>query len=473
MKHEQQILNDSGVGNTPDLKMEKREQTLAGRIVERAREIYPEMLKDYIAIHENPELGGEEFETAARVKLHLESLGIEILGEGIGGTGIVAKIKGKESGSIVALRADMDALPMEENPVNEPRSKKNGMMHGCGHDLHTAGLMGAARILKELADEGALKGEVVLLFQPSEEKAHQKKPGSVPMIAFLERNGLRDDIRAFFGLHVFGMAEKGTILTREGVFMASSGEMDIELHGPGGHIMNSYESPDLNRVFSQITLELQERFRPLFEKNEAVINTRGPEYSSGGYNVMPASGKSTWVIRIASPDFKKMSQSVASEIRQVTDEVISRHLEELERMDPTGSAVNKEITVEFKRRDGYRPVVHHDAELVGLAVRSAREVMGDNAKQDDALIMGGEDFSFYLEELQSKRIPGVYMGIGGASPDSGYPKVDHHSPNFRIDPEALKDLAEAYSILALNGINHYNSSSSMRPEGGSTGEAVI
>jgi amidohydrolase len=465
---------------------EKNKQVL-DFILERSNELGPEMIENYKDFHENPELGGEEFETAKKVVNYLKSLGIEIVGEGIGSSGakgrgasIVAKIKGSEGGPTIALRADMDALPMVESENNEPRSKKVGVMHGCGHDAHTAGLMGGAKILKELADKGELEGNALLLFQSSEEKARQKESGAVQVIKFLEKNGLRKDIDAFLGLHVFTELERGKVQLKDGVQSGSSGEVDIILRAPGGHIKDVYKDPSLHRIFYKITLKLEERFKPLYE--EALVASARTEYDieekrkimenmrkgveedvkemkkgkiddidvakidwekiKAGYNVLPADGESTFVVRVTSPDYKEISGKIAQEIDKVVREAVS---------EEEGA---EKVGIEIKRRAGYRPVIHRNPGVVKVAEESSREVL-KNYKQIEEVMQGGEDFSFYLEKFRGKEIPGVFAMVGGANPEKGYLKCPHHNPNFKIDPDAIKDLAALYSNFTVKAIDYF------------------
>jgi len=436
--------------------MPKSADTTIEQIKERAREFQAEMEKHYEDFHENPELGGQEVETAKKIEEYLKNLGMEIVGDHIGierpnedpkkafhGTGIVAKITGKEGGPMIALRADMDALPIKESADNPVRSNKDGVMHGCGHDLHSAGLMGAAKILKELADQGKLDGEVLLMFQPSEEKAFQKESGAIQMVKFLEKKGLRDKIMAFFGAHGMRSMERGQVNLKEGVQLASSGEVDIKLTAAGGHIMNAYEVPNLNFIFSQITTKLENIFRPLAEKNEALVASGRTTYEGSGYNVLPAAAESTWVIRISSELYKSMSKDVLFQIRQAIGEVVAQN------------KFSDKIKVGVKNRPGYRPVTARSPELVEVARNSASQSVEDYQPVSKTLL-AGEDFSFYLEKFKDKEIPGVFALVGGANPEKGIPKGSHHTPDFRLDPEMIHELAALHSTFAVNAIEHYN-----------------
>ncbi|MGA2417946.1 MAG: M20 family metallopeptidase, partial [Candidatus Staskawiczbacteria bacterium] len=411
-------------------------------IVEKAKELGPEMEKLYADFHENPELGGEERETSQKIINFLQSIGVEIVGKKIGlgtkdgkrprgyperseGTGVVAIIKGREGGPTIALRADMDALPVQENKSHSPCSKKENLMHGCGHDTHTTALLGAAEILKELAGQGKLEGNVVLIFQPSEEKAHQKESGAVQIVKFLQEQGLRNKINAFFGLHVHGESEKGEIMVKSGVQFASSGELDVILRGPGGHVINIYDQPDLQNIFSRINVELKDTFEPLYKDKKALVGSTRTKYAGSGYNVLPAEAESTWVVRVADPLYRQISKGIVEKIRVAVDKAVQ---EEIKRTGgPRGYP--KKVEVDIKRRHGYRPVIHRDPELVDIAEKAAKDSVQGYKGNKKELIMGGEDFSFYLEKFRGREIPGVFVMVGGANPEKGFPKSSHHSPD--------------------------------------------
>ncbi len=421
---------------------EKQEKSeISKEILEKAKEIEPKLLEYYADFHRHPELGGEEYKTAAQVKKILTELGVEIVGECIGGTGIVAHIRGREGGEAVALRADMDALPIQEDESHELKSENPGVMHACGHDAHTSGLLGAAEILQKLSSEGKLPGDVILLFQPSEERVYNKRSGAVQIIKFLEKEGLRDQIKAFFGLHVASKLERGTVNLKEGVEMASSGEINIKLTGPGGHIMNAYELPNLHVIFSEITVRLRKIFEPLADKKEALVASPATTYN-GEYNVLSSEADSTWVIRVTSPNYKKISSQITEKIKRVISEVLAEE------------KVEGEVTVEIKRQPGYRPLIHRDPELVKLARDSAGEVI-DNLKVEENVLLGGEDFAFYLEKLRDKEIPGAFVMVGAANSEKGITPGSHHTSDFKIDQGVIADLAALYSDLAVRALAEY------------------
>jgi len=413
-------------------------------IREAARELEPQMREWYADFHTDPELGGEEFRTAEQIKHFLEEEEIEVLGEGIGGTGIVAVVRGTNHDTTVALRADMDALPIQEIDTHAIRSQTPGVMHACGHDAHTAGLMGGAKILQSLAKEGNLTGDVLLLFQPSEEKSHQKESGAVKMVRYLEQHKLRDNIDAFLGLHVYREKERGVVLLKDGVQSASSGEVDITLKAPSGHIKNAYDQPNLHMIFSEVTTRLSELFRPLAENNEALVASARTTYQGTAYNVLPTEAESTWVVRIASPLYKDISQDIVHKMQEIVQEVVEKQ---------KGS---EKIEVTLQRRPGYRPIIHRDPQVIARASDAARAVI-PGCEISEEMTLGGEDFSFYLEELRGKEIPGAFLMVGAANTEEGIPRGPHHTPDFEIDQSVLVDLAALHVSFALRTLNNKES----------------
>jgi amidohydrolase len=437
---------------TPENQHEQ-EQPIVDFILEKSREIEPSMVRNYTAIHENPELGGEEYETAARIKQQLEDLGIEILGESIGlkgsqghyefsGTNLVARIAGKEDGPTIALRADMDALPIQETESNLPRSKKENVMHACGHDAHVAGLLGAAEILKELADRKELDGNILLLFQSNEEHINQKEGGAVQIIKFLEEKGLRKDIDAFFAQHVFTLLERGQLEFKEGTQLASVGEVNITLKGPGGHIFNVYDKPSLNRILSNATAKLDDVFKEMYNQKIALVASPMPIYKGGKGNILPSEAESTFSVRITSPEYKEKFSEILQTIKNTIEETVQEEPD------------YKTVEVGIKVSAGTRPLVHRSSDLINLVDQSANEAL-TNYKHIEKGEMAGDDFAFYLEELRERQIPGLHVSIGAANSKEGYPKVGHHRGDFKIDPGVLKDMAALHATFAVNAINYF------------------
>jgi amidohydrolase len=430
----------AAIETTPEI-----DPALLELIKKEAKENFPEMEAIYRDLHENPELGGEEIRTGEKIVEQLEKLGVEVLEKKINGGGVIAIVRGEEGGPTVALRADIDALPIEESKENSPRSKKEGVSHGCGHDLHTASLLGAAKTLKELAGQNNLDGDVVLIFQPSEEKAHQKASGASRIVARLLKMGFMGEkgkIDAFFGAHVMREMPRGFVNVKEGVQMASSGEVDIKIKTSGGHIMNAYELPNLHLIFSEITLKMSEAFKSLYEKKEALVASARTSYEGKGYNVLPAEADATWVVRVASTLWPQMAPEIYSKMKTIVREVVNKYTK-------LGNA-----DVDITPRVGYLPVIHAHPKLVELAAKSSEQVIS-NCQNVPQVLMGGEDFSHYLVEYKGRAIPGVYVMVGAANPEKNIPLGPHHAPDFRVDREVMSDLDSLYVTFALNAIRYY------------------
>lgn len=423
-------------------------------ILEKSREISSRIINLRNELHENPELGGEEIETTKRIRRELEKLGAEIMGEivpvikdgrEIGKTGLIAKIKGSKEGPTIALRADIDALPIQEDRDNPHCSRKEGIMHACGHDVHTAALIGAAEILSSLAREGKLEGNVVLIFQPSEERTVDKQSGAVKVIRFLERKGLRKEIDAIFGLHVAAGLERGTIRLKEGPQNASSGDFEVVMKAPGGHIMESYKLPNINSLLAKIIARLNKEFEPQRpeEKPRDILVSSASTHFVGkvGYNILAREGGAQWVLRILHADYKEKRKEILEKIK----EAVSKETEPW---------LKSGLEVEFKFNPGYRPLIHRHPEILKIARKSAQDVIGSSFKLNEQASLGGEDFSFYLEEFRGKEIPGAFLMVGGANPEKGIPFSSHHHPKFKIDEEVIPEMAAIYARLVTETIRY-------------------
>ena len=416
----------------------------------------------YNYFHKNPEIGGEEKKTAEKISNYLSDIGVEILGDKIGGEGIVALIKGNiVDGPTIALRADMDALPIAEQAKENglPVSDVPGMMHACGHDIHTSGLLGAAKILKSLSDEKQLNGNVLLIFQSNEEKAKIKKDGAVAIIRFLEEQGIRKNIDTFFGLHVAGFVERGTVIIKDGIQMASANTVKIKLEGAGGHQMDIRTLPDIDAMMSALKLELSDLFEPLYESGEAMIESVKTDYPAGPPNILPKYAEKTFVIRISSANYKEINKDVLSQIDSKAQEVVDRYIKKSESMAEKKGVVRPAGQMEVKisisqEGPGYRPVVHRDANLIKMTELIGQKSL-DNFKLVNKSIPASEDFSFYLENFRGKEIPGVYVSVGGANLKKGFPPTMNHASNFQVDPNVVSDVAKFHSIFALSAIEKF------------------
>jgi len=373
-------------------------------------------------IHANPELGMQEFRTAGLVAEHLESLGIEVE-TGVGGTGVVGVLRGGRPGPVVALRADMDALPVTEM-ADVPfasevtamwQGREVGVMHACGHDNHVAILMGVASVLAEM--RGELPGTVKFLFQPAEEGPG----GAEPMLA----DGAFEDPRpdAVFGLHVFP-SPVGTISYRTGGMLASSDGLRIVVRGVQTHGAMPWAGVDPIATASQIVVGLQSVVsRQVDLTDSPAIVTVGQIEGGNRGNIIPDTVLMVGTIRTLNPDTREL---VHERVRRMAENIAE------------ANGAEAEVTIDL----GY-PVTVNDPSLTRRMVPSLERVVGDGLTVMNPLT-GAEDFSYFAEE-----VPGMFIGLGVAADD---PSLVHpnHSPYFYADERALPIGVRAMATLAVD-----------------------
>lgn len=387
------------------------------RFREAVDEILPGVIADRRHLHENPELGFEEVKTSKFVTERLQSLGVEDIKTGIAKTGVTGLIRGgKGPGKTVLLRADMDALPiLEENDV--PYVSQNpGVMHACGHDGHTAILMGVARLLTERKDSFA--GTVKLLFQPAEELP---PGGARPMI---EAGVLEDPhVDAVFGLHVAQEAPVGQIIVGSGPIMAAADRFNIVIKGKGGHGAMPQTTVDPIVVGAQIVTALQTLISRELDPIATGVVSVCAFHAGNAFNVIPDTAELRGTVRTFSPECRSM---------------LEKRIEEV----ATGiaSAMRAEAEVSYVR--GY-PSTVNDPEMADLV----REVAADVVGKDNVIAaqpkMGAEDFSYFLLER-----PGAFYFVGSNNEERGL-IWGHHHPRFDIDEAVLGVGVESLAKVAL------------------------
>jgi amidohydrolase len=376
-------------------------------IKEKIKKLAKENFEKYRSIrhhlHANPELSYQEFNTSVFVQEHLSRLGIPF--SVMAGTGVIGILQGKPSDRVVALRADMDALPLQEENDVPYASTIKGVMHACGHDVHTTCLLGAAEILNELKDEW--EGTIKLIFQPGEEK----NPGGASLLI---KEGVLENPAptAIFGLHVHPMLETGRLSFRAGKAMASADEIYVTIKGKGGHAATPHLTTDTILTASQIVVALQQ----VVSRNN---NPFSPSVLSicsfqGGFttNVIPSEVKLMGT-------FRAMDEKWRFEAHKRITEIVD-HIGRSQ-----GAAVDLKIDV------GY-PTVYNDPALYDVARKVGEEYMGTNNVEESELRMGAEDFGYY-----SQKIPGCFFRLGTGNKlrgiDSGV-----HTPTFDIDENAIE-----------------------------------
>ena len=381
-------------------------------------------------IHEHPELSGQEVRTAALVAKHLRALGL-VVREGVGGTGVVGVLRGARPGKVVALRADMDGLPVTEQ-VELPfksrvRAQYNGqevgVMHACGHDNHVAILMGAAEVLTGM--KAQLAGTIVFVFQPAEEGGHPKGGGGAQwMIA----DGVLDDpkVEAIFGLHV-GTAPVGLVQYRSGPTMAASNNMRITVHGRQTHGAMPHDGIDPIVVGAQIVLGLQTVVSRQVNITELPAIVTVAQFNGGiRSNIIPDTVMLVGTIRT----FGAAQQALIFERVRRTAE---------------GIAASAGATVEVTLTTGY-PVTENNVALTEQMMPSIRRAVGADRVGVAPMVTGSEDFSYFQE-----KVPGVFMFLGVTPRDQDYTKAaQNHSPYFFADESALPAGVRTLSSLALD-----------------------
>ncbi|WP_286975284.1 M20 family metallopeptidase [Acetomicrobium sp. UBA5826] len=377
-------------------------------------------VKDYVIelrreFHMYPEKSGEEIRTSRRVKEELDKMGI--LNINAGGTGIIATKKGGKPGKTVALRADMDALEVSEKTDKLYKSKNEGLMHACGHDGHTAMLLGVAKILSEIKSE--LPGTVKLIFQPAEEVAQ----GALRMID----DGAMDGVDNIFGMHLWSGLPTGKVSVEAGPRMAAVDVFDITVQGKGGHGSAPHEGVDAVVVASNIVMALQTIVSREFTPLEPLVVTVGKLVAGTRFNVLASEAKLEGTNRYFNPKIK---------------DVLPQAIERIAKQVAVGYRAEAYVNYKFATS----PVIN-DPESSSLAAKAAEKIVGKDGLVEYEKVMGGEDFAEYL-----KLAPGVFalVGIGNEKKGTTYP---HHNPNFDLDEDVLEIGVALYLQYALDYLN--------------------
>ena len=348
--------------------------------------------------HENPEILFDTHRTSARVAELLGEFGCDEVVTGIGRTGVVGVIKGKSDGSgqVIGLRADMDALPIHEQTGLEYASKTDGAMHACGHDGHTAMLLGAAKYLSETRN---FDGTVVVIFQPAEEGGG----GGREMCedGMMERWGIQE----VYGMHNWPGRPVGSFAIRPGAFFAATDVFDIVFEGVGGHAAKPQETVDTTVVAAHAVTALQTiASRNADPVDQVVVSVTSFETSSTAFNVIPQRVTLKGTVRTMSAAMRDLAERRITEI-----------------CDGICAAFGAKVTVDYLRN---YPVMVNSEEQTAFAAEVAKSVSGDCA--DAPLVMGGEDFAFMLEER-----PGAYILVG-----NGDTAMVHH-PKYNFNDDAI------------------------------------
>lgn len=383
--------------------------------------------------HEHPELGNNEIRTAGIVAAHLRSLGMEVQ-TGVAKTGVVGILKGDKPGPVVALRADMDALPIiERTPVpfasrvkSEFNGQEVGVMHACGHDAHVAILMGVAEVLASLKSD--LKGTVKFVFQPAEEGAPAGEEGGAELM--VKENVLDNPkVDVIFGLHIWSQIEAGKIAYRPRGTMASVNDLKITVKGKQAHGADPWSSVDPIVVSAQIINNLQTIVsRNLNLTQNPGVVTIGSINGGNRFNIIPESVEMMGTIRALSVE---------------DEEMISQRVKQIATKTAESAGATAEVLIPYSVR---YPVTYNDPILTEKMLPSLYKTAGEGNIILREAVTGAEDFSFFQE-----KVPGLFIFLGGM-PKGMNPleAPSHHTPDFFIDESSFTLGIKALSNLTLD-----------------------
>jgi amidohydrolase len=409
---------------------------VAGKVSKAADKIESKVIAWRRDFHEHPELGNLEIRTAQVVAKHLATLGIEVK-TGVAKTGVVGLLRGDKPGPVVALRADMDGLPVIERTALPFASKAKsvyngnevGVMHACGHDTHLAILMGVAEILSSMKND--LKGTVKFIFQPAEEGVPAGEEGGAELMV---KEGVLENpkVDAIFGLHINSQTEVGKISYRPGGTMAGVNDMKITVKGKSAHGAYPWFSVDPIVVSAQIINNLQSIVsRNLDVTENAGVVTIGAIHGGNRSNIIPEQVEMLGTVRALSIEDEKMLIQRIKEVATKTAE--------------SAGAV-AEVKIPYS---SHYPVTFNDVKLTEKMLPVLQKTAGAENVQLKPAVTGAEDFSFFQQ-----KVPGLFIFLGGM-PKGKDPKTaaPHHTPDFYIDESGLKLGVKALANLAIDYLN--------------------
>ncbi len=368
-------------------------------------------------IHANPELSFEEYNTSKFICDKLEELGIPYK-SGYVKTGIIGTIKGKNPDKkVIALRADMDALPIEENESNPFKSCNKGVMHACGHDAHSASLLGTARILNELKDEW--EGTILLIFQPGEEKF----PGGAKLMM---EEGALDNPKPeiIIGQHVLPDMEAGDVGFKEGMYMASGDEIYLTIKGKGGHAAMPHTLTDNVLIASNIIVSLQQIVSRMVPANIPTVLSFGKVIANGATNIIPEKVEIAGTLRTMNEEWRA---KIKEQIRKISTEM----------------AASMGATCEVKINDGY-PVVTNAVEVTEKAYTAAQHYLGIEHVHKMDIRMTAEDFGYYTQKY-----PCTFYRFG-VKQMNNIPTGGLHTPGFNLNESSLETSVGLMAFIALD-----------------------
>lgn len=383
-------------------------------------------------IHQNPELSNREFKTAEKIAKHLNALGIEVQ-TGVAHTGVVGILKGKREGKVVALRADIDALPVTERNdlpfkskvTSEFLGEKVGVMHACGHDTHIAILMGIAEILSKNKDK--IRGTIKFVFQPAEEGP---PPGEEGGALLMVKEGVlkNPDVDAIFGLHINSQTPVGVIRYKSGGTMAAAQTFTIQVKGKQSHGSQPWSGVDPILISAKIIDGLQTIIsREVNLTDEAAVITVGKIKSGVRFNIIPESAEMVGTIRT-------LDYAMKDHINKRMEEMVST----------IAQAYGGEATLEIR---DMTDITYNDPALVTQMLPTMKRVAGEANVQTQKAITGAEDFSYFQRE-----VPGFFFFLGGMTPGNTE-SFPHHTPDFLIDDSGMLLGVKTLTEMSLDYLN--------------------
>lgn len=374
---------------------------------------YEEMVSIRRYLHQHPELSFHEYNTAKYIQSFYENLGIEVKGN-VGGNGVVAKVYGKRPGKTVALRADFDALPIQDEKEVPYKSLVPGVMHACGHDGHTAALLVLAKVLNEIKED--LDGNYVFIHQHAEEYA---PGGAVSMI----EDGCLEGVDVIFGTHLWATEPTGKIQYRTGPIMAATDRFEITIQGQGGHGAQPHRTKDAIVTASLLVMNLQQIVSRRVNPIESAVVTVGSFTAGNAFNVIADKAKLVGTVRTFNEEIRTL---IEKEMEQIIK----------------GTCQMAHSSYEFTYERGYPAVVNHKDETEYL-INMAKLVPDVDIIEETEPHMGGEDFAYYLQQ-----VPGTFF-FTGAKPLGTEIAFPHHHPKFDINENALLVAAKTLGAAAI------------------------
>lgn len=368
-------------------------------------------------LHMHPELSNEEKRTPAFIAKYLEDLGIDIR-TNVGGNGVVGRLEGAKPGKTIALRADFDALPIQDEKDVPYKSKIPGVSHACGHDIHTAALLGIAKLLSNHRDD--LHGNVVFIHQFAEEVS---PGGAERMIA----DGCLEGVDAIYGAHVWANNPIGDVFFIEGDAMAAVDTFKIKINGKGGHGAMPHTSIDPVFAASKLVIDLQQIISRNIDPLKPAVLTVASIHAGHAENVIPDTAEITGTVRTFD---RELRQYVKNRMKRLCD----------------GLEVQQDVEVTLDYEHGHAALFNHIQETRDLKEKT-EIILTENNVSYEGPFMGGEDFSYYLQ-----KVPGTFFYVGGRNEEKNavYP---HHHPKFDVDEESIITIGKVFLIaLSLHDV---------------------